>query len=104
MPLHRVASNRITSLILSWITGLRIPDSQCGFRLMRREFLKELTLKERGFQAESEMIITAAGLKKRIGFVSIPTVYRSGTSNIKIIADTIRFIRLILRTLLKKRH
>ena len=103
MPVHRVLSNKITSLILSWITGIKIPDSQCGFRLMHRDFLKIIELKENGFQAESEMIITAAGLEKRIGFVPIPTVYHSGHSNIKIIGDTIRFIRLIVKTFLTKR-
>lgn len=103
MPFHRVMSNKITSIILSWITGLDIPDSQCGFRLIHREFLKSLKLNERGFQAESEMILIAAGMKKRIGFIPIPTVYHSGTSNINLVSDTLRFIRLILRTLLKKR-
>jgi glycosyltransferase involved in cell wall biosynthesis len=102
MPLHRVLSNKITSWILSQVTGLKIPDSQCGFRLIHREFLSELHLKETGFQVESEMIITAARLKKEIGFVFIPTVYRSGVSNIKNIRDTIHFVRLIVQTLAKK--
>jgi glycosyltransferase involved in cell wall biosynthesis len=102
MPLHRVLSNKITSWILSRITDLNIPDSQCGFRLMHINFLDELKLNENGFQAESEMILKAARLKKKIGFVSIPTIYRSGKSNIKHCADTLRFIRLIMRIVVKK--
>jgi glycosyltransferase involved in cell wall biosynthesis len=103
MPLHRVFSNKITSWIISRISGTKIPDSQCGFRLIRRDFLLQLNLHEPGFQAESEMIIAAAKLKKKIGFVPIPTVYRSGASNIKNFRDTLRFIRLIGQTILGKR-
>ena len=102
MPLHRVLSNRITSWILSRLTGLSIPDSQCGFRLMHRSFLQGLQLHEHGFQAESEMILEAARLRKKIAFIAIPTIYRPGNSNMKHIGDTLRFVRLVLRNIFNK--
>jgi len=37
MPFHRVLSNSITSALVSARTGIRIRDSQTGFRLIGRE-------------------------------------------------------------------
>lgn len=97
MPIHRLVSNYLTSLIISLLTGQKISDSQCGFRFIHKEVLERIHLIENGFQLESEMIMRAAEIPVPIDFVSIPTIYKSEKSNIGNIQDTFRFIVLIVR-------
>jgi glycosyltransferase involved in cell wall biosynthesis len=103
MPFLRILSNMITSVILTRITGQTIEDSQCGFRLVDRNTLKRLELKEDGFQLESEMIIEAAKLDIPIRFINIPTIYNGNISNINHIGDTYRFIKLIMKQVVSSR-
>jgi len=42
MPIMRVLSNRITSLLISAKIGQKILDSQCGYRLINEELVKSL--------------------------------------------------------------
>lgn len=100
MPILRIVSNLSTSKILSWLTKQRILDSQCGYRLIRRHVLESIQLNENGFQLESEFIIKAARAGHQIGFVPIPTIYNNQPSNIRHLADTLQFIRLISREIL----
>lgn len=97
MPVHRILSNRITSWFISRLTGQQIRDSQCGYRMLRRNVLDRLHLRETGFQFESEMIIQAARNGYRIDSVDIPTVYHSDRSHIRNFLDTFKFIRLVVR-------
>ncbi|MDD5348473.1 MAG: glycosyltransferase family 2 protein, partial [Candidatus Omnitrophica bacterium] len=59
MPYLRVMTNRFMSWMLSMITGQKICDSQCGFRLISRTVLEKLKLDSRKFEIESEIIIEA---------------------------------------------
>ncbi len=102
MPVHRILSNTITSWLISRVTGQRIKDSQCGYRLIHRDVLAGLALQESGFQLESEMIIRASQMSHRIDFIDIPTVYETGSSNISNLKDTMRFIRLIFRESIRR--
>jgi glycosyltransferase involved in cell wall biosynthesis len=97
MPFHRILSNKITSLIISVICRQKIEDSQCGFRLIHTEVLKDLDLEESGFQMESEMILKAAGQGIKIGFVPIPVIYNSHGSQIGNVRDTVMFVWVVLK-------
>ncbi|HID40503.1 MAG TPA: glycosyltransferase family 2 protein [Calditrichaeota bacterium] len=99
MPLARVLSNKITSFILSKLTGQAIQDSQCGFRAIHRDVLQDIDLKENGFQLESEFILRTAHRGWKIDFINIPTIYNGSHSYIKHVGDTYRFIRLIIKEL-----
>ena len=101
MPVHRQLSNGITSLIISWCAGgTRIHDSQCGMRALRLSALKDLTLYEHGFQLESEMLIKLGRVGARFDEIGIETVYGGEKSSIRLVADTLEFILLILKSLL----
>jgi len=101
MPLPRIISNSISSFILSLVCKQKIEDSQCGFRMIRNDLLRELHLTEDGFQLESEMIIQTAKKNISIHFIEIPTIYNGHVSNINHWKDTWRFIRLIIKELFK---
>ena len=97
MPLHRVLSNTVTSRLVSMRTGLAIQDSQCGFRLMRRNVIDSVSLQSAGFEAETEFLIKAAKLGFTIGSVPVQTVYTNEKSSMSHWATTVGFVKVLLR-------
>jgi len=99
MPWPRVLSNRLTSAVVSALTHTRVEDSQCGYRLVKREVLEKVKLCTSRFQTESELLIKGAKAGFRIGWVPISTLYQGEGSLISPILDTFRFMALALRAL-----
>lgn len=99
MPWPRVLSNRLTSVVISALTHTRVEDSQCGYRLVKREVLERVKLSTSRFQTESELLIKGAKAGFRIGWVPISTLYQGEGSLISPILDTLRFMALALRAL-----
>jgi glycosyltransferase involved in cell wall biosynthesis len=97
MPLSRVWTNRFMSGLISMIAGQRVPDSQSGFRLIRREVLEKIRPKSSKYEIESEMIIRAARAGFKIGSVPIKTIYRGEVSRINPVVDTLRFFRFLIK-------
>lgn len=96
MPAIRVFTNRIMSWLISKIAKQKIPDSQCGFRLIKREVLESIDIETDKYQIESEIIIKAA--QKGFSIKSIPVksiYYKSSRSKINPIVDTLRFIKFL---------
>lgn len=100
MPRIRYWTNRVMSIILSWLSNQKIPDSQCGYRLIRREVLQGLAFTTQNYDMESEMLILASQLGFKIDSVPVKTIYSGETSEIKPGRDTLRFIRLIFKYLI----
>ena len=95
MPIQRRASNFLTSKMLSLKTGVKILDSQSGFRLFKCERLPVLLPSFAGFEAESEIIVKAARNNLKIGFVNIPTIYNDNRSKMKSVSAIIGFIKVL---------
>lgn len=95
MPIQRILSNSITSFLLSLKTGVKILDSQCGFRMYRTEILEDILPSSNGFEAESQIIVNAALKGYRIGFIDIPTIYGSEKSKMKPIEAIKGFLRVL---------
>lgn len=100
MPWERLFINKIMSSFISGVTKQKIPDTQCGFRLLKKEALKELDLVTANYEIESEMLIKAARLGFKIESVAISTVYSGEKSRINPFVDTLRFLKYISRELL----
>ena len=100
MPFHRRLSNTISSKLVSMLAGVDIPDSQSGYRMYLLRPILSLSLKEKGFQFESEVLICAGRKGYRFNSIPISTLYSNEDSNINSIMDTLRFIRLIIIRLL----
>ena len=99
MPLHRKISNAVTSLIISLICGAQIIDSQCGYRRYRLSSIVNKVYKEAGFSFESEILIKCVNKSTQIKQPKISTVYDvDNKSYINNVSDTVKFIKLILRT------
>jgi glycosyltransferase involved in cell wall biosynthesis len=99
MPWIRKATNDVTTWWVSRLAGTRIEDSQSGYRAVRAPVLRAVRPRSRRFEYESEFLIGAARAGFRIVPVPIPTLYNAPGSHIDPFADTLRFIRLVLRHL-----
>jgi glycosyltransferase involved in cell wall biosynthesis len=95
MPLIRRWTNQFMSWQIGRICRVPIPDSQCGFRLARKELIQVLMAPSNRFEFESESIILAARQGFRLDFVPIRTIYTDQHSKIRPLRDTIRYLRLI---------
>ncbi len=104
MPWVRLLTNKFMSWLISFITKQDIPDTQCGFRLIKRQALENLKLKTRNYEIESEMLIKASQLGLKIESVPINTVYKGEKSQINPFIDTFRFIKFIIKELWTTKH
>ncbi len=97
MPFVRKGTNRFMSWLISLMVGQKIPDTQCGFRLIKRDVLESIDMRSDKFEVESEIIIEAARRKFAIESIPIRSIYhKHHRSNIHPFFDTLRFIKFIL--------
>jgi glycosyltransferase involved in cell wall biosynthesis len=90
MPTARFYSNSIGSWILSRFIGTEITDSQCGFRLVRTDCLRPLTLTATKYEIETEMLIKLVGHGASLCRVAIPARYDGSASKLRSVRDTCR--------------
>ncbi len=93
MPWLRRFVNRWMSRRLSKVAGQNLPDSQCGFRLVKVSALQSLSLTTDHFEIESEMLLAFARARLPIAFVPIRALYKSEQSKIHPVKDTLRWFR-----------
>ena len=104
MPIHRKASNIITSFIISKLCKIKIYDSQCGYRRYKLDEFIKINFNEFGFQFETEVFFKLNSiLINSLENVDISTVYNDNGSSISNYKDTLKFINLVLKQLLHKR-
>lgn len=103
MPTVRWITNKVMSYLISKICQQQIPDSQCGFRLIKRAVLKDLDLTSANYEIESEMLIAAHRKGFKIKSIPIQTIYAKEASRINPVIDTIRFFRYLIRISSKNR-
>jgi glycosyltransferase involved in cell wall biosynthesis len=98
MPFIRRLTNRTMSRLISAACGQEIPDSQCGFRMFRRDLaVAFLSCPSSQFDFESEMLVLASRRGCQIAAAPVSTIYGEETSKIRPVQDTIRFLRLMAR-------
>jgi len=97
MPIHRMLSNTITSLLVSARAGVVVRDSQSGYRCISRKVLSAVEFSSDGFEAETEMLIKAARRGFMIDFVPIATIYRNEPSHMTHWQTTKRFLQVLLK-------
>jgi glycosyltransferase involved in cell wall biosynthesis len=98
MPLlHRYAGTPLLSYLLRRAgAGLRVRDSQSGFRAFRKSVASRLALQSGGMEFASEMLIRAGQEGLRV--LEVPTGYRRrvGESKLNTLGDGTRHLNLIL--------
>lgn len=96
MPWVRQMTNSFMSRFISRLAGQHIPDTQCGFRLIKIDVLKNIKLISQRFEIESEILIKAARSGFKVISTPIKTIYQGEKSKISPFIDTLRFVRLII--------
>ena len=97
MPYVRQKTNRLMSRLISRMAGQNIPDSQCGYRLIKKKVLQDIKLDSSNFEIESELIVKAARKGFTISSVPIRAVYQYEKSRINPVFDTLRFMAFVIR-------
>ena len=98
MPLDRYLTNKVTSIILSILSGKTIHDSQSGYRWISKDVLKRIKLSSKRYDLESEILVKAGRANFKIGEVEIPTIYEKSKSFINPLIDTGRFIKIVIKS------
>ena len=93
MPWLRRAVNRWMSRRLSCLAGRDLPDTQCGFRLVRLDAWAALALRAERFEVESEWLLAFVAAGHRIEFVPVQVIYRDERSKIQPLRDAWRWFR-----------
>ena len=92
-PLRRIAS-RIYIRLLCVVGGLKLTDSQCGFKAFRSPAAKEIFSRCRvdGFAFDFEAILWAQTLGKKISEMPV-CVFNHRSSKIRLVRDAFRMLR-----------
>ncbi|MDH3217258.1 MAG: glycosyltransferase family 2 protein [Candidatus Krumholzibacteria bacterium] len=99
MPFIRVFANRATSAFVSLRTGKNIPDSQNGYRMLRTWVFDKVKLETKRYDTESEILIKAAAAGASIDSIPVQTIYGSEASSVNPVIDTMRFFRMVFRSM-----
>jgi glycosyltransferase involved in cell wall biosynthesis len=97
MPFVRRVVNRYMSNQISRVCGQKIPDTQCGYRMLHRQLIPDMLRGAHRYDYETEALIIASRKGYRIESVPITTVYTDQVSKIHPVRDAFRFFQLMRR-------
>ena len=95
MPRSRRFTNRVSSALLSVVTGRRVRDSQCGMRLYRTELLERVPPPPGRYEAETLHLRGMLRAGARVAWVPIPAIYDGAESSFRPVRDTLRVLAAI---------
>lgn len=93
MPWLRRHANQWMSRRLSSAAGFLLPDSQCGFRLIRLAAWSGLNIRAAHFEIESETLLAFIAGGFSVKFIPVQTIYQGERSKIHPVRDTVRWFR-----------
>jgi hypothetical protein len=93
---HRYIGSPIINLLIRRFIGVRVGDSQSGFRAFTRAAYQQLRLRSGGMELASEMIVNAA--REGLTITEVPAAYnvRLGESKLNTVRDGWRHLRFLL--------
>lgn len=96
---RRRAANRFSAWCIAKFSGVRISDSQSGFRFYSANLIRDMKLRTDGFDMESEVIVRAGRKGFRIVTIPIQLGFVDGvsTSHYKPLKDTVRIAWTVTR-------
>jgi glycosyltransferase involved in cell wall biosynthesis len=104
MPPARRLGNRFSCRALALFAGLRLPDSQSGYRLYSTDFLHSLQLRGQAYDAEIEILLLAAagGVKVESVPVGVPVPDGRSRSHFRPFRDTFRICARVVGFALRR--
>lgn len=94
MPLRRRVTNAMASAAIAQVAGLRLRDTQSGFRAIRRPVLERVRAIGDRYEFETDFLIRAARAGFRVRNATVPTVY-GAVSHFRGMSDAARIVRTI---------
>ena len=94
MPLRRRMTNAMATMAIARVAGIRLEDTQSGFRAIRRRVLERVQAHGDRYEFETDFLIRAARAGFRVCNVEIPTLY-GPTSHFRSVSDSVRIVRTI---------
>ena len=95
MPVTRILSNCLTTMIVSFFIGKKIQDSQSGYRLYNLLKFEDVVFHTKRYQFETEILFKIAKCKGIFDFVKIETIYNGQKSHISHLRDIFNFIKIV---------
>jgi dolichol-phosphate mannosyltransferase len=93
MPLVRRVSNRVASHVVSRTSGVTVPDSQCGMRLLCGRALDDVEFPGGGYEAETHHLKRCLHAGVPVAWVPIPAIYDGAPSSFRSVRDSVAVLR-----------
>ena len=93
MPAVLKFGNEFINKVMYLFYSIKVPDTQCGFRVFKAEIYQKIVWKNSGYGMESEMIENVGRNKLRYSFIEVSTIYSDKykgttvTDGVKIVLD-----------------
>jgi glycosyltransferase involved in cell wall biosynthesis len=101
IPKVNRTGNRLFNDLIGFLTGVKVSDSQSGFRAIKSSLIKGMKLRSRGYEVESEILIKALRMGARIAETPISFDQRTvGVSKLDPIRDGLRILYAIVASYL----
>ncbi len=101
VPKINRTGNKLFNSLTRYLTGVKITDSQSGFRAIRASLINGMKLRSRGYEVESEMLVKALRMNARVKETSISFDQRTvGNSKLDPIQDGVRILYAIIASYL----
>lgn len=97
MPWTRILCNRVGSAIVSRVCGVRIPDALIGYRLMKTDVLRSITLEADRYEIDPEILLKGVLAGRTVQHVDVTCIYGNERSRIRPLRDGLLFFRLVGR-------
>jgi hypothetical protein len=98
MPAVRALGNRFYAALLNSLTGVGVTDTASGMRVFKSSMLPRLAPLPTGLHFTPAMTARAACMGAKVVESPIPYEDRVGESKLSVVADGLRFLRVILGT------
>ena len=97
IPKMNRIGNRLFNNLTGYLTGVKISDSQSGFRAIRTSLIKRMKLRSHGYEVESEMLVKALRMGERVTETPISFDQRTvGNSKLDPLRDGVRILYAII--------
>jgi len=101
IPKLNRTGNKMFNDLIGYLTGVKISDSQSGFRAIRSSLIKRMKLSSHGYEVESEMLVKALKMGARVAETPISFDQRTvGNSKLDPIRDGARILYAIIASYL----
>lgn len=106
VPFRSRFGNKVTVAVTALLLGQRLPDTQCGYRLLSRDFAQAVcdTVAGGRYETEMEIIIKAVSEGRPVASIPIQTLYEKGnaSSHFRKVQDSARIYARLFRAALRR--